>query len=431
MAASGSELRAYLDGTAIGTFHRTVSGNTTFTYDDDYRQQADATPLSLSMPLAAKTHPSRAASPFLQGLVPESRGRLEELAARFHTGTSAFSLLADTGRDAAGAVQLLPRNVEPPDAAERRGDVERLSPHDFDAVMADLIANAGSWGRNDSVGRWSLAGTQSKVALFRFEDGSWGTPRDATPTTHILKPAVRDLPSHDVNEYVTMEAARLLGLVVADHELEETASGHHVFITRRYDREVREGRWVRIHQEDTCQSLSVEPRYKYQQDGGPGVSAIARLFRDQMADLHDRADAQRRFFDALVFMVASLGTDAHAKNYSVILEGPRVTLAPLYDLGTFAPYRGRVETERLRAPIAIGGEYGLLSIGERQLVTAAKSLSIPEGQALERFRFITSRISAAFSQAAASADNPFAVEVAGSVERYADARGWPSDALED
>lgn len=425
-----SELRAYLDGTAVGTFQRTASGNTTFTYDDEHRQHPNATPISLSMPLVAKSHPSRSASPFLQGLVPESRGRLEELAARFHTSTSAFSLLADTGRDAAGAVQLLPPDVEPPDAAERYGDVERHSASDIDALMSDLIANAGTWGRTNDLGRWSLAGTQAKVALFQFEDGRWGTPHDSTPTTHILKPAARDLPSHDVNEFVTMEAARLLGLVVADHELAETDSGHHVFISRRYDREFRDGRWRRIHQEDFCQSLSVEPRYKYQQDGGPGIARIASLLREQIADLDDRADAQRRFFDAIVFMVASAGTDAHAKNYSLILEGPRVTLAPLYDLGTFTPYRGSSDGERLKAPIAVDGEYGMLQIGERALRAAATSLNVPTDLAVERIRYITSRVTAAFRQAATGVGSPFAAEVASSIERYAHERGWPADAID-
>ncbi|WP_309075707.1 HipA N-terminal domain-containing protein [Paenarthrobacter sp.] len=45
----------------------TPSGNLTFRYDPEYQAIPDATPLSLSMPLAAASHKKRAVLPFLQG----------------------------------------------------------------------------------------------------------------------------------------------------------------------------------------------------------------------------------------------------------------------------------------------------------------------------------------------------------------------------
>jgi serine/threonine-protein kinase HipA len=63
------------------------------------------------------------------------------------------------------------------------------------------------------------------------------------------------------------------------------------------------------------------------------VATIARLFRELLVAA-DRRPTARAFYDALVFNVISACTDAHAKNYSVILEGRSVRLAPLYDSPT-------------------------------------------------------------------------------------------------
>lgn len=113
------ELKAYLDGVLAGVVRQTPQGNTTFSYDDEYRRAADSTPLSLSMPLTRERHPSRAISPFLQGLLPDNDARLARLAAEFQTSTNPFALLTHIGRDAAGAVQLLPPGANSDDG--RRG----------------------------------------------------------------------------------------------------------------------------------------------------------------------------------------------------------------------------------------------------------------------------------------------------------------------
>lgn len=421
-------LVAYLDGERIGTVVQTLQGNTTFSYDDDYRMRPDATPLSLSMPLTAPRHASRAITPFLQGLLPDNSLRLQQLASEFGTSTNPFALLTYVGRDAAGAVQLLPPDETSEDAATRRGDVEKLNDEDLSTLIGDIVDNADTWGRRADDGRWSLAGAQPKVALFRFDDGSWGIPRDSTPTTHILKPAIAPYANHDVNEYVTMAAASSLGLHVADHEILVTSRGDHVFVSRRYDRVQEHGRWRRLHQEDLCQALSVSPGRKYQIDGGPGVAQVAALFRDDIRDPTQRQQAQRRFFDAIVFAVSAACTDAHAKNYAVMLRGREVHLAPLYDLGTHAPYPS---TEPLASAMRIGGEYRLDTIGERELLTAAQKLGLTEDTARDRIDTIRGGITPAFARAAAALSDPFARTVADAVAQIATSRGWNSHPLRE
>ena len=41
--------------------------------------------------------------------------------------------------------------------------------------------------------------------------------------------------------------------------------------------------------------------------------------------------------DSAAFNWLTLGVDGHAKNFSILLSGAQVRLAPLYDLGSMAP----------------------------------------------------------------------------------------------
>ena len=65
-------LVVYLDGTPIGELQQSPQGALSFTYHDEYRDDPDATPLSLSMPLAADRHRNKAVRAYLEGLLPDS-----------------------------------------------------------------------------------------------------------------------------------------------------------------------------------------------------------------------------------------------------------------------------------------------------------------------------------------------------------------------
>lgn len=95
-----------------------------------------------------------------------------------------FALLTHLGRDAAGAVQILPPDDPASDATARDGDIEWLTAADFATMAHDLAAHGDDWDPGRYSGRWSLAGAQPKMALFLDRDaGRWGIPRDSTPTT--------------------------------------------------------------------------------------------------------------------------------------------------------------------------------------------------------------------------------------------------------
>lgn len=420
-------LDVYMDGVFAAEVLQTDTGKTTLSYSDTYQDSPGATPISLSMPLERREHAQRVVLPFLQGLLSDSDGRRKQLGQEFGVNpNNPVALLEYVGADAAGAIQILPHGEASSDAASRTGNVTILSSADFSALIADLIKNHGTWGTRTGRGRWSLPGAQPKVALFKTAQGRWAIPNDSTPTTHILKPSVEPYNDHHFNEFMTMQAARMLGLNAASDDVLRTDAGDAVFVSERYDREQRVGRWMRLHQEDVCQALSVDPVRKYQADGGPGVKNIAKLFR--ALDPVDRDAAGLQFFEALCFNLAMQGTDAHAKNYSIMLSGDRAYLAPLYDMASHAPYL-MPAGESLKLSMAIDSEYRMNAVGIRHLDKAAGSLGIDEQRAHDRAEEILRTTSDAYLEAAAVArnrfgDNAFIDRLTDSVAAYGTARGW-------
>src|SRR5947209_5418022 len=173
-----------------------------------------------------------------------------------------------------------------------------------------------------------LAGAQAKTALL-YSNGRWGVPSGLAATSHILKPAVVGLDDHDLNEHLCLDAARRAGLIAARTRIAQFG-GESAIVVDRYDRRHQGDQIVRVHQEDLCQALAIPPARKYQSEGGPGPTDIIRLLRRIMPARAARA-AVWSFIDALAWNWIIGGTDAHAKNYSLLLAGDQIRLAPLYD----------------------------------------------------------------------------------------------------
>ena len=292
------ELNLFLDGVLAGRVEQATGGALSFTYDVGYTSRPSPTPLSLSMPLSGRRHGNRVVSAWLEGLLPDNAAVREEWGRRFQVSArNPFALLRHVGRDAAGAVQVLPVDMDPPDAARRTGDVRRLSEAEVCDMLRELTVRDAGWEVGAGSGRWSLAGAQTKVALHLLDDGGWGVPNDSTPTTHILKPTRADTRFGDlhVNEFVCLRAAGLLGLRVAHVDLVDFG-GAKTLVSTRYDRRRdRGGKWLRLHQEDLLQAMSYPPSKKYQADGGPSVRNVAALFGTLgLADRRGGADGVLR-----------------------------------------------------------------------------------------------------------------------------------------
>ena len=87
-------------------------------------------------------------------------------------------------------------------------------------------------------------------------------------------------------------------------------------VVERFDRIwAKDGRLVRLPQEDCCQALSIPPALKYQSDGGPGIVEISQLLRRSDEPMQD----QKAFFKANILFWLMGATDGHAKNFSIAL----------------------------------------------------------------------------------------------------------------
>ncbi len=128
-------------------------------------------------------------------------------------------------------------------------------------------------------------------------------------------------------------------------------------VVERYDRfrDMSNNEYVRVHQEDMCQALSVMPALKCQRYGGPSIRHVVRLLRENSsAALEDT----RQFVRGVALNFIILGTDAHAKNFSVIMAPGQsriqVRLAPLYDVNSYLPYTD--DKRSVRMSMSVGSK---------------------------------------------------------------------------
>jgi serine/threonine-protein kinase HipA len=397
-------LLVLLDDAIAGTVTRLAGGRLRFDYDEEYRTRRSPTPLSVSMPTQVASHPDQVVTPWLWGLLPDNEAVLARWGRDFHASASSpFSLLATPiGHDCAGAVRFaVPESID--EVLGRPGEVTWLTDEEVGMRLRELREDATSWLGREFTGQFSLAGAQAKTALLH-EDGRWGVPSGSAATSQILKPAVAGLDDHDLNEHLCLDAARRAGLVVARTHVAQFGD-ESAIVVERYDRRPLDGRLVRIHQEDLCQALSVSPSRKYENEGGPGAGDLARLFRTIMP-FRTANDATWRILDALAWNWLIAGTDAHAKNYSLLLASGQVRLAPLYDVASALPYD--MHEKKLRFAMKIGGDYRVFPY-HNPWPRAAKDLGIDPEKVRARVADLAARAPDCFADAAAA---PVVVELA-------------------
>lgn len=400
-ASAFKTLTVLIEGSEAGHVNEGSGGRLDFSYLPEWQENPGATPLSLSMPLARRSHGDAVLRPFLWGLLPDNERVIERWARTYQVSSrNPFALLRHVGEDVAGAAQFV--SPDRHDAVRSgRANIEWLTTSEVEAWLVTVVRDPTQW-HLQGTGQFSLAGAQPKGALYYDdEQDRWGVPHGATPTTHILKPAVVDLDGHDLNEHLCLETARRVGLSAARTEV-RSFGGERAIVVERYDRERQpDGTVRRIHQEDICQALGVSPAATYQSDGGPGPAQIVGLLRRETRTPTDAADDVLRFVDALALNWVLAGTDAHAKNYSVLLRRREVRLTPLYDVASMLPYPA-VHEPKLKLAMAIGGEYRIGIIERRYWQRLAADLGLDADDVVARVDHIAAAIPAQMAAAASS-----------------------------
>jgi serine/threonine-protein kinase HipA len=317
-----TDLPVYFEQRLVGLI-TIESDGPSFRYHRHWIDTKGAFPISTTMPLAPGRIGPAQFLPWAANLLPES----EQLRAVGQflgmAPGDVIGLLSAIGRDIAGALSIGKpggtssvywRAVESSDDLERI--IEELPNKPF------LVGQEGV--------SMSLAGVQSKLAVAIDETGRICIPTAGSPSTHILKPDAERLPGGVQNEAFCLTLAQKLRLSGLD--ITTGVAGKRTFLlVKRYDRTGGGVRWRRLHQEDFCQALAKPPSAKYEtnQTGirGPTLNEMFAATRRLMS-----ATDIVRLLDMVIFNVIVGNTDAHAKNYSIMINAGGASLAPLYDV---------------------------------------------------------------------------------------------------
>ena len=356
-------LDVYLNDRKVGRLDD-ENGSLSFAYDEGYLADGVREPLSHALPLRREPYSHVAVEPVLSNLLPDDiiRTRLGEILQIPRENTFAF--LKAIGGDCAGAVAFFPSGRTP--AADTAGEFRELSDDEAGAVLDNLEKRPLDIGEEGL--RISGAGAQDKL-IACVRDGRVLLPLNGTPSTHIIKTEIRNYPGSVENEWYSMSLAAACGLSVAESGI-VVIGGRRRFVSTRYDRMQADGRVKRLHQEDFCQMLGIDPKRKYETLGGPGIVASFRLLRELSVSAADTLE----FIDRLIFNFLVGNGDAHGKNFSVLYKDGVATLAPMYDVMSTAVYP---EVGR-RMAMKIDDEYAFKWITIGKFVRMAEKIGVSE-----------------------------------------------------
>lgn len=416
-------LRVLLNNRFVGHLLKEAGGAVEFRYDESWLSWKHAMPVSLSLPLREDAYRGSPVLAVFENLLPDSDALRRRVAGKVGAeSTDAYSLLAKIGRDCVGALQFFPEDVDMGEGDTTALDGVEVTDREIEDLLKNLVQAPLGLDRDEDF-RISVAGAQEKTALLRHE-GRWLKPRGTTPTTHLLKTQMGTLPngldlSFSVeNEYYCLKLVEAFGLPVNAAEV-QTFGQTKALVVERFDRLwTRDGRLLRLPQEDCCQALSVPPTRKYQSDGGPGMVDILRLLQGSDTP----GEEMQRFLKAQMIFWLIGATDGHAKNFSLFLrpEG-RFTLTPLYDVLTAQPSleARQIEKKQMKLAMSVGDSrhYVLDRIAGRHFRQTAKRAGVPEPLVNEAIQEIEERAEAAMQEVAARLPTGFPESIHEAVSR--------------
>jgi serine/threonine-protein kinase HipA len=317
-----ASLPVYFEQRPIGTIHVDTSGPS-FTYAPGWIGLRGAFPISLTMPLKSQHFTADIFLPWAANLLPESE-QLRTLGQLLGMARSdVIGLLSAIGGDTAGAFSF--------GQPGRASSVQWRSvgrPEELESMIENLPNKPFLVGEEGV--SMSLAGVQSKIAVAIDNDRSIFIPMNGSPSTHILKPDSPRLPGGVQNEAFCLTLAKRMRLPTPNVTTGRAGKRTYLLV-KRYDRTEVGGRCRRLHQEDYCQALGKPPSAKYEsnQTGirGPTLKDMFDITRRHMPPT-----AIVRLLEMVILNVLVCNSDAHAKNYSIMIWAGNASLAPIYDI---------------------------------------------------------------------------------------------------
>lgn len=412
-------LNVFLNGRLVGILRRAATGAIDFRYAKEWLDWRETFPVSLSLPLREDRYVGAPVINVFDNLLPDNESIRKRIAARVGAdGTDAYSMLSVLGHDCVGALQFLPDGVDP----GRPGAIDGKPVSDDEvAEIIDNLSAAPLGLDEDEDFRISIAGAQEKTALLR-QGGRWFKPVGTTATTHILKPQIGRLPngidlSNSVeNEYLCLKLLDASGVPAARAEIADFGK-RRTLIVERFDRlHARDGRLLRLPQEDCCQALSVPPTKKYQSDGGPGLREIIDLLKGSDSPEADIATFIRA---NLIFWLVG-ATDGHAKNFSIFLTpGGRYRLTPLYDVLTAQPSldANQIPRKKFKLAMSVGRNrhYAIHDVTPRHFIQTAELAGVGRPAIKALFEDLAARAEPALAAVVAALPSGFPEELVESV----------------
>lgn len=401
-------LEVSIEINGVTTHAGLISGNdyrdARFTYAKEYLENADSSPISISLPLQEEPFTPEKTKNYFEGLLPEGFLKMT-VAQRMRTDESDYlSILAGLGRECLGAITITDVN-----------DVD-VSPS-YERLSMEQIRELAREGATLSVqlvtkAHLSLAGASGKVGLyFNPDDLAWYVPLGNAPSTHIVKQSHVRLESIVANEQLALTTAGLLGITVPESHIINTGDAHEdevLFATKRYDRKLDPNHDVRIsglpvpirlHQEDFAQAMSIAAINKYETivRTSENTDHMRRMFDIVKQHSSNPIEDQIKLWDIIVFDYLIGNTDNHIKNLSLIYGEnlKTIRLAPAYDIISTIIY----EDSSREMAFNIGGEYEIDKLTRDHFIEAAKICGLGEKVAMSRFDTMSSNFENALDEA--------------------------------
>ena len=382
-----SELPVFYETRRVGTVETREDGPA-FVYDPAWLALRGAFPLSFLIPLSTRPSPPRVFAPWAANLLPEA-AQLRAVGRSLGAAPEdTIAILAEIGRDTAGALSIGKAGSADPGGWRPIGSDAAL-----ERVIAELPSKPFLVG--DEGVSMSLAGVQNKLGVALDGQGRLCVPHDGAPSTHILKPDSGTLFGGVQNEALCLTLARRCGINAARVTTGKAGDRSYLLVTR-YDRIEQKGRWRRQHQEDYCQALGKPPSAKYEvnQTGikGPTLADMFALTRNAM-----QAPDVLNLVDYVIFNILACNTDAHAKNYSLMISGRGFALAPMYDVMCAAVWDNITKNLAQR----IAGKNRADHLKRRHWVRFARDCSLNPPRLIKRIEELASRVLREVSAASA------------------------------